>query len=104
MVSSASVTVLGRRRLTVRVEDAAIDTAGVTTLLCSTSIVLARRVQSLVFRFVECDLESTGLSVNGKKRMGAPRRVRARETGSVVGKAMNEILEKSGDEARREEE
>ena len=70
LTSSKSTTVLGRRRLTVRFADEAIDTAGVTTLLCSTSIVLARRVQSLVFRFVECDLESPGLSVNGKKRMG----------------------------------
>ena len=84
LTSSKSTTVLGRRRLTVkpRFEDGAIDISelttarhrqvddGLTALLCSASIVLARRDQSLVFRFVECDLESPGLSVNGKKRMG----------------------------------
>ena len=65
--------VLDRRWLTVSFADEAIDTAelttarhrqvddGLTALLCSASIVLARRVQSLVFRFVECDLESAGI-------------------------------------------
>ena len=38
LTSSKSTTVLGRRRLTVRFADKAIDTAGLTVLLCSALI------------------------------------------------------------------
>ena len=112
--SSKWATELGRRRLTVRFADEAIDTAGLTTarrrqvddeltaLLCSASIVLARRVQSLVFRFVEC-----ARNCQSTVRRGCGRREGCegggKALGLVDGKGMNEILEKSGDEARRED-